>query len=196
MIRLFDLIVSLLLLIILSPVMLITALLIRLKLGKPILFTQTRPGFKAKPFVIYKFRTLNDARDKTGNLLPDVDRFTAFGSFLRKYSLDELPQLYNVIKGDLSLVGPRPLLMEYVPLFNEQQSRRHDVPPGITGLAQINGRNAISWDEKFAYDLWYVAHRSLRLNLKILFLTCWQVVKPRGVNQSSQITMEPFKGNH
>jgi len=194
MLRLMDICIAFIALMILSPVIIVIAILIRIKLGKPILFTQVRPGMHAKPFKIYKFRTMYDSRDSQGELLADSERFTPFGRLLRNYSFDELPQLWNVLKGDLSLVGPRPLLMEYVPLYNEEQTRRMSVRPGITGWAQINGRNAISWEQKFALDVWYVDNRSLWLNLKILMITFWRVMKPHGVNKEADLTMEPFRG--
>lgn len=194
MIRVFDFTVALVLSLLLLPVIAVTALAIRLRLGGPVLFTQVRPGYKARPFKIYKFRTMREAYDAQGEPLPDHERFTALGNFIRRYSLDELPQLWNVLKGELSLVGPRPLLMEYVPRYNAEQARRHDVRPGVTGLAQIKGRNAISWEEKFAWDVWYVDHRSLFLNFKILAMTAWRVICPQGVNKAADLTMEPFMG--
>ena len=182
-------------LILLSPIMLLLALLIRLNLGSPVLFCQQRPGLHAVPFKIYKFRTMTDERDSSGALLPDELRLNSFGKWLRKMSLDELPQLFNVIKGDLSLVGPRPLLMEYLPLYTPEQARRHDVKPGITGWAQVNGRNAISWEEKFRLDVWYVDHQSFWLDMKILWMTAMKVVKSEGISQKGQATMEAFKGS-
>lgn len=166
-----------------------------MKLGAPILFKQQRPGLNGKPFQLYKFRTMTDKRDSAGKLMPDCERLTSFGRFLRKYSLDELPQLFNVIKGDLSLVGPRPLLMEYLPLYTKEQAKRHLVKPGITGWAQVNGRNAISWEEKFKLDVWYVENQTFLLDFKILFLTFWKVATSEGVNQSTNVTMESFKGS-
>ncbi|WP_025689143.1 sugar transferase [Paenibacillus zanthoxyli] len=192
--RAFDLAVSLALLIVLSPVIAGTALLVRLKLGSPILFKQTRPGLHGKPFHVYKFRTMTDERDASGELLSDHIRLTSFGKLLRKYSLDELPQLWNVINGDISLVGPRPLLMSYLQLYTEEQARRHLVKPGITGWAQVNGRNAISWEEKFKLDTWYVDHYSFALDLKILALTLLKVVRSEGISSGNHVTMPVFQG--
>lgn len=192
--RIFDLIVSILLLIVCSPLIILIGSLVASKLGSPILFKQLRPGFHGAPFYLYKFRTMTERKNKSGELLPDYQRLPPFGRFLRKYSLDELPQLVNVLKGDLSLVGPRPLLMEYLPLYSEEQARRHLVKPGITGWAQINGRNAISWEEKFAFDVWYVDHQSIKLDLKILWLTFIKVLGSENVNQSEDVTMELFTG--
>ncbi|MBT2699458.1 sugar transferase [Bacillus sp. ISL-40] len=194
--RSFDLIVSLVIFICLFPVFLIFAFLVKLKLGSPIIFKQLRPGLNAKPFYLYKLRTMTDQRDSNGKVLPDYLRITSFGKFLRKYSLDEYPQLLNVIKGDISLVGPRPLLMEYLPLYTKEQSKRHQVKPGITGWAQINGRNAITWEEKFELDVWYVNNRSFLLDMKILFLTVYKVAVSEGINQPGQVTMESFKGSN
>ena len=181
-------------LIVLSPVLVVTAILVRIKLGAPVLFKQQRPGLLAQPFYVYKFRTMTDQRDADGQLLPDEVRLTPFGKLLRRLSLDELPQLLNVIKGDLSLVGPRPLLMEYIPLYSPEQARRHEVRPGITGWAQVNGRNAISWEEKFKLDVWYVDHQSFWLDLKILWMTFNKVFKREGISQDGQATMKAFKG--
>ncbi|QWU17043.1 Sugar transferase involved in LPS biosynthesis (colanic, teichoic acid) [Paenibacillus sophorae] len=192
--RAFDLAVSLALLIVLSPVITGTAWLVRIKLGSPILFKQRRPGLHGKPFDVYKFRTMTDEKDDSGQLLSDHIRLTPFGQFLRKYSLDELPQLWNVVKGDISLVGPRPLLMSYLELYTEEQARRHLVKPGITGWAQVNGRNAISWEEKFKLDTWYVDHYSFALDLKILALTLLKVVRPEGVSSGNHVTMPVFQG--
>lgn len=192
--RIFDLTVSVFGLIIASPILLITALIIRIKLGSPVIFTQKRPGLHGKPFYVYKFRTMTDERDENGELLPDHIRLTRTGKIIRKLSLDELPQLFNVIKGDLSLVGPRPLLMEYLPLYNPEQARRHDVTPGITGWAQINGRNALSWEDKFKLDVWYVDNQSFWLDIKIIFLTVFKVFRSEGISQSGHVTMEKFKG--
>ncbi|MCS0788039.1 sugar transferase [Cytobacillus firmus] len=191
----FDLFASTLLLIIFFPVILAFGLLIKVKLGSPILFKQERPGLNGKPFYLYKFRSMTEERNDKGHLLPDHIRLTSFGKFLRRYSLDELPQLINVIKGDLSLVGPRPLLMEYLPLYTPEQAKRHLVRPGITGWAQVNGRNALSWEEKFEHDVWYVNNRNLLLDLKILILTIKKVIKSEGVNQPGNATMESFKGS-
>jgi len=192
--RLFDLIISLLLVIIFLIPMLIIALIILFNMGSPIIFKQQRPGLHGKIFNIYKFRTMKNSLDKEGNLLPNDQRITKIGKILRKLSLDELPQLFNVIKGDLSLVGPRPLLVEYLDLYTKEQARRHDVRPGITGWAQVNGRNAITWEEKFKYDVWYVDNQSFRLDMKILLLTVLKVLKSDGVNKSEEVTMERFKG--
>lgn len=193
--RLFDLCAVLVLLVLVFPLMVIVGLSVRVYLGKPILFSQVRPGYKGKPFKVYKFRSMTDAKDASGNLLPDDIRLTSFGQFLRRSSLDELPQLINVLRGDISLVGPRPLLMEYLPLYSSEQMRRHDVKPGITGWAQINGRNAITWDEKFKLDIWYVDHFSFWLDLKILFLTFKKVVKKEGISAQGVVTMPRFMGN-
>ena len=176
------------------PILVLIALLVRIKLGSPILFRQQRPGLHGKPFTLYKFRTMTNARDAEGNLLPDVERLTAFGRFLRRTSLDELPELINVLKGDMSLVGPRPLLMQYLDRYTPEQARRHEVRPGITGWAQINGRNAVSWEEKFRLDVWYVDNVSLWLDLKILFLTVWKVLKREGISQAGYATMPEFLG--
>lgn len=192
--RLFDIVVSFTALIFLSGIIGITALLIRLKIGSPVIFTQQRPGLRGEPFHVYKFRTMTNERDQDGELLPDEVRLTTFGRLVRKLSLDELPQLWNVFKGDMSFVGPRPLLMEYLPLYNEHQARRHDVRPGITGWAQVNGRNAISWEEKFDYDVWYVDNQSFWLDIKILFMTVLKVFKSEGINQTGQATMTKFTG--
>lgn len=194
--RIFDCCVSAGALLVLSPVLLGVAGLVRVKLGGPVLFSQIRPGLHGKPFRMIKFRTMTDERGADGSLLPDADRLTAFGKVLRASSLDELPELLNVLRGDMSLVGPRPLLMEYLPLYSLEQARRHELRPGITGWAQINGRNAIGWDEKFALDVWYVDRQSFWLDLKILCLTVKKVVLREGVNAAADITMPVFKGNH
>ncbi|WP_332840534.1 sugar transferase [Photobacterium carnosum] len=193
--RLFDIIASSLALILLSPVIAITAYFIHKKLGSPVLFRQVRPGLKGKPFEMIKFRTMKDAVDKNGQSLPDSERLTSFGMKLRSTSLDELPGLWNVLKGDMSLVGPRPLLMQYLPLYNQDQNRRHDVRPGVTGWAQINGRNAIGWNEKFKLDVWYVDNQSLWLDIKILLLTIKKVFIKEGISANDHVTIEPFKGN-
>lgn len=190
-----DFFASSLLLIIFSSVILTCGLLVKIKLGSPILFKQERPGLNGKPFYLYKFRSMTDERNNKGALLPDHIRLTSFGKFLRRYSLDEMPQLINVIKGDLSLVGPRPLLMEYLPLYTPEQAKRHLVRPGITGWAQVNGRNALSWEEKFEHDVWYVNNRNLLLDLKILILTIKKVINSEGVSQPGNATMESFKGS-
>lgn len=193
--RLFDIISSTLALILLSPVIAITAYFIHKKLGSPVLFRQVRPGLKGKPFEMIKFRTMKDAVDKHGQSLPDSERLMPFGMKLRSTSLDELPGLWNVLKGDMSLVGPRPLLMQYLPLYNQDQNRRHDVRPGVTGWAQINGRNAIGWNEKFKFDVWYVDNQSLWLDIKILLLTIKKVFLKDGITASGEVTMSHFKGN-
>lgn len=194
--RLFDVTVAASALVALSPVIVTSAVLIKKKLGSPVLFKQVRPGKDGQPFEIYKFRTMTDARDNEGNLLADEERLTPFGETLRKLSIDELPQLFNVLKGDISLVGPRPLLMEYLPLYNEEQKKRMAVRPGITGWAQVNGRNNISWEEKFKLDVWYVEHQSFILDIYILFLTIVKVFKRADINQSGHATIEAFKGNN
>lgn len=193
--RTLDFTAALLGLLILSPVLMVTAILVRIRLGSPVLFKQQRPGYKSRPFFVYKFRTMTDQRDEAGELLPDEVRLTPFGQMLRRLSLDELPQLLNVVRGELSLVGPRPLLMQYLPLYSPEQSRRHDVRPGITGWAQVNGRNAISWEEKFKLDVWYVDNRSFILDLKILFMTIKKVFIREGISQEGMATMDVFKGN-
>ncbi|MFJ7747163.1 sugar transferase [Peribacillus sp. NPDC097295] len=193
--RTFDLLISFILFFILSPVVLIIGILIKFNLGTPILFKQMRPGLNGKPFNLYKFRSMSNQNDEYGRPLPDHQRLTRFGKILRKLSLDELPQLVNVVKGDLSLVGPRPLLMEYLPLYTEDQAKRHHVRPGITGWAQVNGRNAISWEEKFKLDVWYVNHQSFSLDIKILLLTIVKVVRSEGVNSETNVTMTSFKGS-
>ncbi len=193
--RLFDIITALLALIIFSPVIVITAYLIRKRLGSPVLFRQVRPGLNGKPFEMVKFRSMRDAVDSQGNTLPDSERLTPFGEKLRSSSLDELPGLWNVLKGDMSLVGPRPLLVEYLPLYNQKQAKRHNVRPGITGWAQVNGRNAISWEEKFKFDVWYVENQSFWLDIKILFLTVKKVFVKEGISADGHVTIEPFKGS-
>lgn len=192
--RIIDVLISLMTLIILSPVILLIGILVKWKLGSPIIFKQQRPGLNGRPFYLYKFRSMTEWKDKNGTLLSDEQRMTSFGSFLRKFSIDELPQLINVLKGDLSLVGPRPLLMEYLPLYTEEQAKRHLVKPGITGWAQINGRNAITWEEKFKLDVWYVHHQSLLLDMKILWLTIWKLFRPVGISQDGHVTVESFTG--
>lgn len=190
----FDKTVSLLLLIVFAIPIIVVALLILWHMGYPVLYTQERPGLNGKIFKMYKFRSMTNAKDKEGNLLPNRERLLPFGKFLRKSSLDELPELYNVLKGDMSLVGPRPLRVEYLPLYSPEQSRRHEAKPGITGWAQVNGRNGISWEDKFRFDVWYVDNQSLMLDLRILFMTAFKVAKSEGVNQAEDLTMEPFKG--
>ncbi|MEH7076827.1 sugar transferase [Neobacillus drentensis] len=194
--RLFDFTVSLILFVCLSPIFICIAILVKIKFGSPIIFKQVRPGLYGKPFSLYKFRTMTDEKDEKGQLLPDYIRLTSFGRFLRKYSLDEYPQLWNVIKGDLSLVGPRPLLVEYLSLYTKEQSLRHNVRPGITGWAQVNGRNAISWEEKFKFDIWYVKNQSFFLDIKILFFTAYKVIISDGINQPGNATVESFKGSN
>ena len=193
--RLFDLIATLLGLLMIWPFVVMLALLTRFMLGSPVLFRQQRPGRHGRPFVMYKFRTMTDARDALGNLLPDEQRLTPFGRFLRSSSLDELPELLNVLKGEMSLVGPRPLLMEYLPLYSPEQARRHEVLPGITGWAQVNGRNAISWEEKFNLDVWYVDNQTFWLDIRILWMTVQKVYIRDGISQEGQATMEAFKGS-
>jgi sugar transferase EpsL len=193
--RFFDFVVSLLALIVFLPVLLVVGIAVYCKMGAPVLFRQLRPGLGGKPFEVIKFRTMLNAADDNGVALPDSARLTRFGQFLRKTSLDELPQLICVLRGDLSLVGPRPLLMEYLPLYSAEQTKRHLVRPGITGWAQVNGRNALSWDEKFKLDVWYVEHQSLLLDLKILALTVFAVFKRNGINNDGHATMPPFRGS-
>ena len=193
--RTFDIVASSIGLIVLSPVIAITAWQIRRKLGSPVLFRQVRPGLNGTPFEMIKFRTMRDALDSDGNPLPDSERMTPFGSFLRATSLDELPELLNVLKGDMSLVGPRPLLMEYLPLYSAEQYRRHEVRPGVTGWAQINGRNALSWKEKFALDIWYVDNQSLLLDVKIILRTVRKVVVRDGISADGEVSMSKFTGN-
>lgn len=193
--RLFDIIVSIIALVILSPIFAIVAYKVKKNLGSPVLFRQVRPGLNGKPFEMIKFRTMKDAVDKDGNPLPDSERLTPFGKMLRATSLDEMPELWNVLKGEMSLVGPRPLLMEYLPLYNERQAKRHDVRPGVTGYAQVNGRNAISWEQKFEYDVWYVENQSFWLDIKILFKTVKKVLFKEDVNDESGHSMPKFKGN-
>ena len=193
--RAFDLAVAVLGLMILSPLLGVVALLVRIRLGSPVLFRQSRPGLEGRTFTLLKFRTMSDIVDSTGAPLPDAERLTRFGEFLRRWSLDELPELWNVLRGDMSLVGPRPLLMEYLPLYTAEQARRHDVRPGLTGWAQVNGRNAISWDQKFALDVWYVEHASFALDLKILWLTIKNVVTGHGISAEGEATMPKFTGN-
>ncbi|PTB96357.1 sugar transferase [Marivirga lumbricoides] len=192
--RLFDVVAAGVGLLLLAPVIAVVAILIRSKLGSPVFFRQARPGLNGKPFKMVKFRTMLDATDKHGNPLPDDQRMTPFGSFLRATSLDELPELWNVLKGDMSLVGPRPLLMEYLPLYSKEQYRRHEARPGVTGWAQVNGRNAISWEDKFKLDVWYVDNQSFWLDLKILFLTVKKVLVRDGISGEGEVTMSKFTG--
>jgi sugar transferase EpsL len=193
--RTFDLLLTIPLLVFLLPVLGLVALVVRLELGSPVLFRQTRPGRYGLPFTIYKFRTMRDAYDVEGNLLPDSYRLTNWGAFLRSTSLDELPELFNVLRGDMSLVGPRPLRMRYLDRYTLEQARRHDVKPGITGWAQVNGRNALSWEERFEMDVWYVDHRSLRLDLRILWRTLIAVLRREGISAEGHVTMPEFRGN-
>lgn len=193
--RQFDIIVSIIALVIFSPVFVLVAYKVKKNLGSPILFRQTRPGLNGKSFEMIKFRTMKDATDAQGNPLPDHERLTSFGKMLRATSLDELPELWNVLKGDMSLVGPRPLLMEYLPLYNEEQAKRHNVRPGITGYAQVNGRNAISWEQKFALDTWYVENQSFWLDIKILFKTVEKVSFKEDISAVGDATMPKFEGN-
>lgn len=192
--RLFDVAIAVLALLLIGPIMIVIAIVIRLKLGSPILFRQIRPGLNAKPFTIYKFRTMREARAADGSFLSDEIRLTNLGRVLRRLSLDELPQFVNVLKGDISLVGPRPLLMEYLPRYTKVQMRRHEVRPGITGWAQVNGRNAITWEEKFRLDVWYVDHQSFWLDLRILMLTVEKIFRSNGVSQPGRATAEKFMG--
>lgn len=194
--RFFDFTVALFALLLLSPVILITALLVRKKLGSPVLFKQARPGLNSTPFNMLKFRSMKNAVDNNGNALPDSERLTLFGEKLRATSLDELPGLFNVLKGDMSLVGPRPLLVQYLPLYSTEQARRHNVRPGITGWAQVNGRNAISWEQKFKLDVWYVDNQSFWLDIKILLLTVKKVFVREGISADGHVTIEPFKGSN
>ena len=193
--RLIDFIGSFLLIIVLFPIICLTALLISQKIGSPVLFKQERPGLNGETFFVKKFRSMTDERDENGELLSDDIRLTPFGKVIRKLSLDELPQLWNVLKGDMSFVGPRPLLVEYLPLYNERQAKRHNVRPGITGWAQVNGRNAISWDEKFKLDVWYVENQSFWLDMKILFMTVKKVFISEGISEEGQATMTKFEGS-
>lgn len=193
--RAFDLTVVIVLLLLLSPVLGFLALLVRLRLGSPVFFQQERPGFKGRPFRIVKLRTMTDRRDEKGELLPDAVRLTRFGRFLRASSLDELPELINVLRGEMSLVGPRPLRMEYLERYTPEQARRHDVRPGITGWAQVNGRNALSWEEKFRHDVWYVDHLTLALDLRILLITLWKALKREGISAEGEATMSEFRGS-
>ncbi len=192
--RIFDLCLTIPATIVLSPVMGVTALLVAVKLGRPVLFTQKRPGYKERIFRMYKFRSMTDERDGRGELLPDEARLTPFGEKLRSTSLDELPELLNILKGDMSLVGPRPLLVQYLPLYNKRQHRRHDVKPGVTGLAQVRGRNSITWEQKFEYDVQYVENLSFKEDVRILFETVFKVLKREGINSENSATMEDFMG--
>ena len=193
--RIFDLLTTSLGLIVTLPVLIVISLLVWIFLGTPVLFRQPRPGYKGKPFITYKFRTMTDRCGPDGKLLPDAKRLTPFGRFLRSTSLDDLPQMFNVLRGEMSLVGPRPLLMQYLNRYTPEQMRRHDVLPGLTGWAQIHGRNALDWDEKFELDVWYVDHRTFWLDIKILFMTVGKVLKREGISQPGQVTAEEFKGS-
>lgn len=193
--RALDIAASALALVILSPVLVVLAILIRVKLGTPVIFTQARPGVGGRTFRLYKFRTMTDGRGADGSLLPDAERLTPFGRLLRSTSLDELPEFWNVLKGDMSLVGPRPLLVEYLERYTPEQARRHEVRPGITGLAQVSGRNELSWDDRFALDVWYVDNRTMWLDLKILAMTVWKVVRRTGVSSPGHATMPEFAGS-
>lgn len=192
--RLFDILFTVLALCVVAAIIGVIALFVRVNLGRPIFFSQKRPGLNEKPFILLKFRTMTAAYDAQGNVRSDVERLTSFGRFLRTTSLDELPELFNVLRGEMSLVGPRPLLLEYLDRYTPEQARRHEVKPGITGWAQVNGRNAISWEEKFNLDIWYVDHLSFWLDLKIIGLTAWKIIKSEGINQPGQATMEKFQG--
>ena len=192
--RLFDIALTIAALILLAPLLAVIAMISIFYLGSPVLFRQQRPGRLGKPFLLYKFRTMTNTKDVTGALLTDAERLTGYGRFLRATSLDEFPELFNVIKGDMSLVGPRPLLMEYLSLYTVEQMRRHEVKPGITGWAQVNGRNAITWEEKFKLDVWYVDNQSFLLDLKIIFMTIGKILKREGISQLGQATMEEFRG--
>ncbi|MFH1931528.1 MAG: sugar transferase [Pseudomonadota bacterium] len=194
--RIFDLVLTIPGLLVISPALIMIALLVRSRLGRPVFFKQTRPGLHGKPFAIYKFRTMTDARDADGKLLPDAERLTRLGRFLRAASLDELPELFNILKGDMSIVGPRPLLMQYLARYTPEQARRHEAKPGLTGWAQVNGRNALSWEDKFALDVWYVDNWSLKLDLKIIGMTILSVLRREGISQEGQATMEEFMGTN
>ena len=194
--RILDIVFSAMSMLVLTPVLIVVALLIRLKLGTPVLYRQTRPGLMGKPFELVKFRSMLEAFDENGDPLSNEKRMTPFGQFLRSSSLDELPELWNILKGDMSIVGPRPLLMEYLPLYSESQARRHDVPPGLTGWSQINGRNAISWEEKFELDVWYVDNTSFLLDLKIIALTVTKVLRREGISHGENVAMPRFQGSH
>lgn len=193
--RFFDIFFSLFFIVILSPILLIVCLLVRIKLGSPIFFRQKRPGLHGKVFTMFKFRSMIDKKDAEGNLLPDTDRLTRLGKFLRSTSIDELPELYNILKGDMSFVGPRPLLVKYLERYSPEQARRHEVKPGLTGWAQVNGRNAISWEEKFKLDVWYVDNWNLMLDIKILWMTVIKVFKREGISAEGEATMKEFLGN-
>lgn len=193
--RLMDLLLTVPGLILVSPILIIVAILVRWRLGSPVLFRQTRPGYRSQRFDVYKFRTMVDSRDEHGKLLPDKQRLSKLGQFLRSFSLDELPEFFNVLRGEMSLVGPRPLLIQYLERYSPEQARRHDVLPGITGWAQVNGRNALTWEDKFGYDVWYVDHWSFGLDLKILGITLWKVLTREGISQPGHATAEEFIGS-
>jgi sugar transferase EpsL len=193
--RIFDLLLTVPGFLVLSPALLLLAILVRIRMGAPVLFTQQRPGMEGKPFAMYKFRTMNEASDRDGNLLPDAQRLTCLGRFLRAFSLDELPELVNVLRGEMSLVGPRPLLMRYLERYTAEQARRHEVLPGITGWAQVNGRNVLTWEDKFAHDVWYVENWSLWLDIRILVMTLWKVIRREGISQSGFATAPEFMGS-
>ena len=192
--RFFDLAIAVPSVIVISPVFILIGFFVRMKIGSPVVFRQVRPGLHGRSFVIYKFRTMTDERDEDGNLLPDGERLTSLGQFLRKTSMDELPEFFNVIKGDMSIVGPRPLLMQYLDRYTPEQARRHEVKPGLTGWAQVNGRNAISWEDKFKLDVWYVDNWSFWLDVKIIAMTVWKVLRREGISQKGEATMEEFWG--
>ncbi len=192
--RLFDLIAASVALVVLSPLILLLGILVLVAFGPPVIFRQLRPGYRGRPFLIYKFRTMREVCDPQGNPLPDAARLTGLGRFLRSFSLDEIPELINILRGEMSIVGPRPLLMDYLPRYNARQMRRHEVYPGLTGWAQVNGRNAIDWESRFELDVWYVDHRSFLLDLKIIWLTLWAVFRRQGIAQPGQATVEYFKG--
>lgn len=194
--RIIDIVISIIFLVLLSPLYVAIHIMIWVTMGSPVIFTQQRPGYKAKPFYIYKYRTMSEERDESGNLLADARRVTRPGRLLRKISLDELPQLFNVLKGDMSIVGPRPLLMEYLPLYNEEQALRHDVRPGLTGWAQVNGRNALSWEDKFRYDTWYVKNHNILLDFRIILMTILQVIIKKGINTPGKDDVEYFRGSN
>ena len=190
--RVLDIVIVIPSLILIGPITCVVAFMLRLKIGRPVLFKQLRPGLYGKPFRVNKFRTMLDLRDEKGDLLPDAERLTSFGKILRSTSMDELPEILNIIKGEMSLVGPRPLLMQYLDRYTPEQSRRHEVKPGITGWAQINGRNAITWEQKFKYDIWYVDHLSFNLDLKIIIMTIWKILKREGISQPDHVTAKEF----
>ena len=190
-----DRLAALLAMVLLSPLLLVVAVLVRWRLGAPVLFRQQRPGYAERPFELLKFRTMTNQRDASGALLPDAQRITAFGRWLRATSIDELPELINILRGEMSFIGPRPLLMQYLPLYSPEQARRHDVKPGFSGWAQINGRNALSWEQKFRLDVWYVDHQSFWLDLRIFLVTIWKVIRREGISAAGEATMAPFRGS-